>query len=110
MTNNTQCDSNMFIGSLNVKEINNLIKPNSGKENEFKHVAIARNIHLRNKLKCGAGRTGEEILFVHGSKHGKGTMILFMPNLDVEIKMVQTNPHGRYIVLERGQKIKLSHW
>ena len=41
------------------------------------------------------------MLFCHGSKHSKGTVIMFNPSLDVEIIEYTVSQKGRLIILER---------
>ena len=40
------------------------------------------------------------MFFCHGSKHSKGTAIMFSPSLDVEIIECTTSEKGRIIILE----------
>ena len=40
------------------------------------------------------------MFFCHGSKHSKGTVIMFNPSLDVEIIECTTSEKGRTIILE----------
>ena len=40
------------------------------------------------------------MFFCHGSKHSKGTVIMFNPSLDVEVVECTTSEKGRIIMLE----------
>ena len=43
---------------------------------------------------------GGKIVSSHGSSHSRGVMILFKPRLDVNIKKIASDDHGRYILAE----------
>jgi len=53
------------------------------------------------KLKNSGQQSGAaKCFFCHGSKHSKGTVIMFNPSLDVEIIECTTSEKGRTIILE----------
>ena len=74
------------IGSLNARGLNNNIKRNSiftwAKKNRFDILFLQECYCSQEIEKDWTNEWNGEILFSHGSKHGKGTMILFNNTLD----------------------------
>ena len=42
---------------------------------------------------------GGEIYFSHGQRNSKGVMVLINNNFDLNVQIVQTDPQGRWIIL-----------
>ena len=42
---------------------------------------------------------GDEIYFSHGQRNSKGVMVLINNNFDPNVQIVQTDPQGRWIIL-----------
>ena len=43
---------------------------------------------------------GGKVFFNHGTKHSKGTMVLFHPELNFQIEKQIVGKNGRYIILD----------
>jgi exonuclease III len=92
-----------------VRGINNQIKRNSvfkwARKKDFDILLLQETYSSENDEKMWCDEWGGKILFAHGSKHSKGIMVLFKPNLDLEITMQQIDPNGRYVAF----KIKIEN-
>ena len=102
MSGTEQCD--ISIGSLNVRGINNEIKRNSvfkwARKTDF-HVVLLQETYSSLEIENAWNyEWGRDIVYAHGSRHSKGTMVMFKPSLDIKIIDVYADKNGRYIVLK----------
>ena len=96
------CD--LFVGSLNVRGINNPQKRRSifkwVTKNNFDVTLLQETYSSKdNELEWNNEWKGH-IVFSHGSKHSKGTMIMFRKGFDFVIKREKCDTSGRFIILE----------
>ena len=100
----TKLSHDFSVGSLNVRGLNNIIK----RQAIFKWIKN-KNLDIFMLQECYSGEEdcslwedewGGRCLFSHGSKHSRGTMILFKPGLDIEIMSTKLDMIGRYIIVK----------
>lgn len=60
---------------------------------------FTRNIFFSAKFKIVGSWSGK-MIGSHGTNHSRGVMILFKPNLDVNIEQIMCDKNGRYILSE----------
>ena len=101
-TSNMKAEYDFSIGSLNVRGINN-VKRNA----IFKWLKEKRfDIVFLQECYCGEGDESAWLdewegtgLFSHGSKHSRGTVVLFRRGFDVEVVDKQIDINGRFIII-----------
>ena len=102
MSVDRQCD--ISIGSLNVRGINNEIKRNSvfkwARKKNFDVVLLQETYSSVEIENAWNNEWGRDIIYAHGSKHSKGTMVMFKPGMDINVIDVCTDRNGRYIILK----------
>ena len=101
-TSDMKREYDFSIGSLNVRGINNVVKRNA----IFKWLK-AKKFDIVFLQECYCGESDESVwldewegtgLFSHGSKHSRGTVVLFRRGFDVEVVDKQIDKNGRYIL------------
>ena len=63
-------------------------------------VFLQKNIFACAKFKIVEAEWGGKMIGSHGTNHGRGVMILFKPNLDVNIEQIICVKNGRYILVK----------
>ena len=95
--------NNLSICSLNVRGLNKEIKRNSvfkwARKKQFDILMLQETYSCSDNEVKWKNEWGGNIVFAHGSKHSKGTMIMFKPSLDIQIKTEEIDPEGRFIIL-----------
>ena len=96
----TICD--FSIGSLNVRGLNNRIKRlaiyNWIKQKNVDIFMLQESYCTSEVCSTWEAEWGGKCLFAYGSKHSRGTMILFKAGLNVNILSVKVDKNGRYII------------
>ena len=96
-------NSDISIGSLNVRGINDEIKRNSvfkwAKKKKFDILFLQETYSSVDNESRWKQEWGGDIFFAHGTKHSKGVMIMIKPKLDVEVIDTTMDKHGTFIVL-----------
>ena len=68
--------------------------------NKFQVIFLQEAYSSSEVEKLWSAEWGGKMFFCHGSKHSKGTVIMFNPSLDVEVVECTTSEKGRIIILE----------
>ena len=101
----------LSICTYNVRGLNNDIKRNSvfkwARRKQFDILMLQETYSSREIENKWSNEWGGNIVFAHGSKHSKGTMIMFKPKLDMQIKAEKIDQDGRYIILELGYQSEI---
>jgi len=101
---NHENDYDLCIGSLNVRGINSDVKRNSifkwVKKNKF-DITMLQETFSSVEHENVWRRTWEgDIIFSHGTKHSRGTIVLFNKGLDYVIEKQHCDPNGRFIIIK----------
>ena len=92
------------VGSLNVRGINNDAKRKSvfnwAKKHKFDVTFMQETFSSQEIENSWKSEWSGPILYSHGTKHGKGTMILFKPDFDFEIITENVDLNGRFIIVK----------
>ena len=90
------------VGSLNVRGLNNDIKRKAvfewAKKKSFDVLMLQECYCDEVSSSKWSHEWGTKCFFSHGSKHSRGTMLLFKNGFDVEVLKVLTDTNGRYII------------
>ena len=93
-----------IVGSLNVRGINNKIKRTGVFEwagSKKFDVLMLQECYCSQDIETQwSDEWGGKCLFSHGTKHGKGTMILLKRGFDIEIVSSVSDNSGRYIIVK----------
>lgn len=102
------------IVSLNVRGINNKVKRLSifdwARKKNFDVIMLQECYCSEDDMTAWSDEWGGTCIFAHGSKHSKGTMMMFKPGFDIEILEELIDKEGRYIiarVLIQGEPFNL---
>ena len=101
-TNITILNYDLSVASLNVRGINDRVK----RQAIFKWLLKKKFdvVFLQECYCCDKDESfwlndwGGKGLFSHGTKHSKGTVILFREGFDIQVKEHKEDPDGRYII------------
>ena len=90
------------MGSLNVRGMNNTVKRRGifewAKKKKFDILMLQECYCSEENITEWSDEWGGTCLFAHGTKHSKGTMIIFKAGFDVEIISHTSDTEGRYII------------
>ena len=90
--------------TLNTRGLNNMRKRRQVFRwlhiNKFQVIFLQETYSSSEIEKLWSAEWGGKTLFCHGSKHSKGTVIMFNPSLEVEIIEYTVSQKGRLIILE----------
>ena len=97
-------DIDFKVGSLNVRGINDDVKRKGifdwAHEKKFDIVMLQECYCCKDVEAKWVDEWGGACLFSHGSKHSKGTMMLFKKGLDIDIETERIDNLGRYIIVK----------
>ena len=92
------------IVSLNVRGINNRVKRlgifDWAKKKNFDIVMLQECYSREDNTSQWEDEWGGKCIFSHGSKHSKGTMLMFKNGLDLELVNQWVDRDGRYIIVK----------
>lgn len=95
---------NFSLMTINVRGLNERKKRRSVfrwiKQNKIDICLIQESYSSPEVENIWSNEWGRKIIFSHGTKHGRGVMILLRPGLDIEISNTSTDNIGRLILLE----------
>ena len=91
------------VGSLNVRGLNNSIKRhaifNWIKSKNIDIFMLQECYCVKEESSTWEEEWGGKCFFSYGSKHSKGTMIIFKPGLDIDVISTKLDTDGRYIII-----------
>ncbi len=94
-----KANSDVSIGSINVRGINDFVKRNSMfkwvRKNDFDITLLQETFSSFENEDVWRREWGGKIIFAHGTNHSKGTMILIKQNFDLKILQEKLDDHGR---------------
>ena len=94
----------LVVGSLNVRGINNEHKRislyNWGLKHKFDMLFLQETYSCKENEPDWCKHWNGEIIFAHGTKHSKGTMILVREGLNCKIIEKMCDVNGRFIILK----------
>lgn len=99
------------IASLNVRGINHNIKREAifhwARKQKFDILFLQETYSDKNTEQTWKNEWNGDIIFAHGSKHSRGTMILFKPGLNFKLLNSKVDSNGRYIIAEIDMESKI---
>ena len=94
---------NLSCTTLNVRGLNNAHKRRQVfrwlHERRFQVIFLQEVYSSRNLERVWSAEWGGKVVYYHGTKHSRGTLVLFNPSLDVDVENYETDQRGRLIIL-----------
>ena len=104
MSQTIQINYDFSIGSLNARGLNNMTKRNAvfswAKKHKFDMVFLQECYCSPEIENTWRQEWDGDIIFSHGSKHSKGTIIMFHKKLDFKIIKTEVDVDGRYVLCQ----------
>ena len=103
MSSSNSLTSKLTFISLNVRGLNNKLKRQKifrWIHNQKTDIAfLQESFSAKENEKLWANEWGGKIVFSHGTAHGKGVMMLFNPEADIDLEQTLLDQDGRYIMV-----------